>query len=366
LSSILFTFETGSCNVESANADDCFIIEGALTLYLDGASNSSAAEESARESIISAMDNDTLLDSNDMPEVIKVQYLGETYNNYISGLPMTSIVCPNTPLHVTGNIEEVLVTYVYKVETANTSSSSTFLPMLEEKLLMQLSELCGTAESNTPVGIMSTPVDVEITIGKHEMPEDKFLCKWLDFFSVQGVSSLSRKQDHCTIKSSSADNCFVVNGALTLKVHSSSNSTTAEELVRDSIISAMDNDDLLDATNMPDVIKVQYLNKTFSDYIRGNIITSVSCDSLNASVPFIFTTDSASQVQVTYVYEVETTNTSSTASFLPVLEKYILMELSDMCEMLKMYGVLAIESAPDDVEMKTGTFHTIERNVCPI
>lgn len=177
---------------------------------------------------------------------------------------------------------------------------------------------------------------------------------------------LSCNQGHCTIESSSADSCFVINGALTLKVDSSSNTTTAQELVRENIKSAMDNDDLLDMTTMPDVIKVQYLNKTLRDYIRGNINTSISCDSLNASVPFLFTTDIPSQVQVTYVYEVETANTSSTASFLPVLEEHILMELSDMCEMLRMYGVLAIESAPEDVEMKTGKSHTKERNVCPM
>lgn len=186
--SVPFTLDTGSCYVESANADDCFIIEGALTLNLDSASNSSAAEESIRESIISAMDNDTLLDSNNMPEVIKVQYLDETYSSYISGSPMTSIVCSNKPLHITGNTEEVLVTYVYKVETAKTSSSSTFLPMLEEKILKQLLKLCGTAERNTPVGIMSTPDDVEIAIGEHQASEDKSRRKWLDFISLQSVS----------------------------------------------------------------------------------------------------------------------------------------------------------------------------------
>ncbi|KAL3795022.1 hypothetical protein HJC23_006343 [Cyclotella cryptica] len=315
---------TGSCNVESANADDCFVIDGALTLYLHGASNSSAAEEAARESIINAMDNDDLLDSNNIPEVIEVQYLGKTYNEYISGSQMISIECPNAPVNVSATADEVLLTYIYEVETANASSSSTFLKMLEEKILKQLLHFCEASERYSLVGIMSTPEDVEIATGR------------------------------CTIESSSANNCFVIDGALTLKVDSSSNSTAAEESVRESIITAMENDDLLDSTAMPEVIKVQYLNKTYGDYIRGNTATSISCDTLNSNAPFIFTTDTAAQVKVTYVYEVETANTSSTSSFLPVLEENILMELSDMCEMLAIYGVVAIMSTPDDVEMKTG------------
>lgn len=71
----------------------------------------------------------------------------------------TSITCPNTPSTVG---KEVVVTYVYKVETANAASSSLFLPKLEREILEQLVDKCNS-EGYSLVSIKSTPDDVETT-----------------------------------------------------------------------------------------------------------------------------------------------------------------------------------------------------------
>ena len=74
----------------------------------------------------------------------------------------------------------------------------------------------------------------------------------------------------CSIESPKADSCFIVEGSLTLDVVSSFNSTWAEEQTQAVIKSSMDNDDLLNVTTIPEVIKVNYLdNKTYDDYMGG-------------------------------------------------------------------------------------------------
>ena len=76
--------------------------------------------------------------------------------------------------------------------------------------------------------------------------------------------------DPCSIESSSADNCFVIEGALTLGIVSSFNSTWAEEQTQSIIKSSMDNDELLNSTTLPEVIKVSHLdNTTYGDYMGG-------------------------------------------------------------------------------------------------
>lgn len=163
-----------------------------------------------------------------------------------------------------------------------------------------------------------------------------------------------RYQGRCIVDSSSADDCHVIDGALTLEVDGSSSSTAAEESIRESIIIAMDNDDLLNPTAMPEVIDVQYLDKTYNDYLKNTTVQSIAC---NASDLFIVSSNTpidTSKALVMYVYEVETANVSTTDSFLPILEENILMELGKKCDMLGMYGVMAMHSTPDDVEMKTG------------
>jgi hypothetical protein len=155
----------GSCNVESTSADDCFIIDGAVTINLDSTSNTNEAKDAARQTIANVMGNDSLLDSTTLPEVIDVQYLDETYGDYLLHLGGgDSIACPNAPANVVGT-KEVVVTYAYEVETAKAESSDTFLPKLEGEILKQLVGQCGS-EGYTLVGIKSAPDDVEVTHGK--------------------------------------------------------------------------------------------------------------------------------------------------------------------------------------------------------
>ena len=163
----------------------------------------------------------------------------------------------------------------------------------------------------------------------------------------------------CTIESPGADACHVIDGALTAEVDSSSNSTTAEESIRESIASAMDNNYLLDSSAMPEVIDVQYLNKTYEEYIKSTTVKSITCDASDLFVVSSNATVDTSKVTVMYLYEVETVNVTSTSAFLPVLEENILMIIGEKCEMLGMYGVLGIESTPDDKEMKEGTIFTL-------
>jgi hypothetical protein len=69
-------------------------------------------------------------------------------------------------LNATGSQQSVVVTYVYKVETKDILSASSFLPEIERKILNQLKEICKTTHDYSVVGIESAPDDVEITTGK--------------------------------------------------------------------------------------------------------------------------------------------------------------------------------------------------------
>lgn len=74
----------------------------------------------------------------------------------------------------------------------------------------------------------------------------------------------------CSIESPSSDNCFIIEGGLTLDLVSSFNSTWAEEQTHSIIKGSMDNDDLLNSTTIPEVIRVRYLdNVTFDEYMGG-------------------------------------------------------------------------------------------------
>lgn len=155
-------FFTGYCAPESSNADDCFMIDGAVTINIDSSSDTVAAKNAARESIVTAMDSGSLLDRASSPEVIEVQYLDETYEDYLlSQGGGNNILCPNAPADATGT-KEVVVTYVYEVETAAAQSTSSFLPTLEGEILKQLVSKC-ESEGYTLISIKSTPDDVATT-----------------------------------------------------------------------------------------------------------------------------------------------------------------------------------------------------------
>lgn len=87
---------------------------------------------------------------------------------------------------VGGELQSIVVKYVYKVESKGVSSASEFLPELEGKILNELNDLCGnvssggsgagasgaseTGSSGTGSGVTSIesyPEDVEITTGKN-------------------------------------------------------------------------------------------------------------------------------------------------------------------------------------------------------
>jgi hypothetical protein len=116
----------------------------------------------------------------------------------------------------------------------------------------------------------------------------------------------------------------------------------------------MENNDLLDSTTMPEVIDVQYMGKTYNDYLKNTTLKSVACDASDIFVVSSNATIDTSKVLVVYLYEVETANVSSTTSFLPILEESILIQLSEKCKMLGMYGVIGMDSTPEDIEMKRG------------
>jgi hypothetical protein len=156
------------------------------------------------------------------------------------------------------------------------------------------------------------------------------------------------------VDASRADDCYIIDGALTLEIDSSSNSTVAEESVRKDIISAMDNNDLLNPTDMPEVIDVEYLDKTYSDFLKNSTVKSIMCDASELFIISSNATVDTSKVLVMYIYEVETVDVSSTSTFLPILEERILKELGEKCEKLQMYGVMGMHSTPADMEMKTG------------
>jgi hypothetical protein len=338
-----------SCDVESS-ADDCFIIDGAVTLIIDSSSNTLAAKDAARETIANAMNNDSLLDSTTLPEVIDVQYLDESYEDYLLNQGGgDSITCPGAPANA-ASTKEVVVTYAYEVETAKADSSAVFLPKLEGEILKQLVGQC-ELEGYNLVGIKSTPDDVEVAHGKSPMTIFLVTIKFLLLLTLSGWHLASGR---CTVDASRADDCYIIDGALTLEIDSSSNSTLAEESVRENIISAMGNNDLLNPTNMPEVIDVQYLDKTYNDFLKNSTVKSIICDASELFIISSNATVDTSKVLVMYIYEVETVNVSSTSTFLPALEENILMELGEKCEKLQMYGVMGIHSIPDDIEMKTG------------
>jgi hypothetical protein len=155
----------GSCDLTSPGADGCFIIDGAVTLNLDSSSDLAAAEDLSRQSIANSMDNGALLDPTNLPEVVYVQYLGETYEDYLVNQGCgSSISCPDVPPDLTGT-KDVVVTYAYEVETLHAKSSSEFLPELEREILKELVAKCNS-EGFTLVGIHSAPDDVEVPTGK--------------------------------------------------------------------------------------------------------------------------------------------------------------------------------------------------------
>jgi len=178
-----------------------------------------------------------------MPEVIDVKYLNKTYEEYIKSTTVKSITCDASDLFVvssnaTVDTVKVTVLYLYEVETANVTTTSAFLPILEENILMIMGEKCEMLGMYGVLGIESAPDDKEM------------------------------KEGPCSIESSTADNCFVIEGALSLGIVSSFNSTWAEEQTQSIIKTSMDNDELLNYTTLPEVIKVSHLdNMTYGDYM---------------------------------------------------------------------------------------------------
>ena len=76
----------GLCDYNTEGADGCFAFDGGLTLSLDPEVDSEAAAEATRALLKEAMTNDALL-SPDSPEVVKVKFLGESYDDYVVGIP---------------------------------------------------------------------------------------------------------------------------------------------------------------------------------------------------------------------------------------------------------------------------------------
>lgn len=212
------------------------------------------------------MDNNDLLDPIAMPEVIDVQYLDKTYSDYIKNITTKSVSCNTSDLFIvssnsTIDTSKTLVMYLYEVETANVSSTSSSLPILEENILTELGAKCEMLGMYGVMGIKSAPEDIEMKTGKmfsHRM----FRCI-INALTIIGTGP-------CSIESPKADSCFIIEGALTLDVVSSFNATWAEEQTQAIIKSAMDNDDVLNATTIPEVIKVSYLdNETYDNYMGG-------------------------------------------------------------------------------------------------
>lgn len=87
----VWPFITGQCTFSSLGADNCFIINGRLTLLLNPIDNDSynstasaeAAMDVTQSNIKKSMDDDDLL-SHNMPEVIRVHYLGDDYAQYLA------------------------------------------------------------------------------------------------------------------------------------------------------------------------------------------------------------------------------------------------------------------------------------------
>lgn len=164
---IALVIYTAACEATSPDADNCFIIDGAITITIDGSSDPMATEETAREYIIDTMNSGSLIDPTAMPGVVEVDYLGETYADYLFNEGGgSSIECPSVPSNVTST-KEVLVSYVYEVETASGASSSMFLPKLEGKILKEIvMETCQN-DGYTLLSIKSAPDDVKVSTGKY-------------------------------------------------------------------------------------------------------------------------------------------------------------------------------------------------------
>ena len=90
-------------------------------------------------------------------------------------LGSTSIVCdevfsskgpsPNTAV-IESAQQSVLVTYVYKVETANASSVSSILPKLEGNILNEFVEVCKMSREYSVISVESTPDDAVVNSGE--------------------------------------------------------------------------------------------------------------------------------------------------------------------------------------------------------
>ena len=166
LTFIAFDVYQGACEATSPNAGNCFIIDGAITVTIDSSSDPAAAEETAREYIIDTMGSGSLLDSTTMPGVVAVDYLGETYEDYLFNEGGgSSIECPIVSSDATST-KEVLVSYVYEVESTDGASSSTFLPKLEGKILKEIATETCQNEGYTLLSIKSAPDDVKVSTGK--------------------------------------------------------------------------------------------------------------------------------------------------------------------------------------------------------
>ncbi|KAL3780589.1 hypothetical protein ACHAW5_006407 [Stephanodiscus triporus] len=82
----------GPCSISSVGADNCFVVNGSINLILvpindestASAASVMAATDAARTNIQTAMEADNLL-SPTMPEVVRVKYLADSYNDYLAG-----------------------------------------------------------------------------------------------------------------------------------------------------------------------------------------------------------------------------------------------------------------------------------------
>ena len=89
-------YNAGPCSISNVGADNCFVVNGWMTLLLvpldNGAREASvmAGTDAAQTKIQSAMEEDNLL-SPTMPEVIKVKYLDNSYEDYRAAYSVESL-----------------------------------------------------------------------------------------------------------------------------------------------------------------------------------------------------------------------------------------------------------------------------------
>jgi len=189
--------------------------------------------------------------------------------------------------------EIILVSYVYEVETENVSSADSFLPQIEQEILMELAHvmmpcwkkgrsskevggddddrrrnLVGSSSqmslrprSLEPSNEQQEGDDVEECIGVESRPTDMHIT-----------------EGPCTISSNRADNCFLIDGGVTLHLANNINATAAEETARKIIQTSMENDKLLpdndttdnNTSTVPDeVINIRYLGDNMEDYLAN-------------------------------------------------------------------------------------------------